>query len=241
MSVMGKSAGSIAMRAFETVVKGIVVTYVFPTLVPRTIGILSWECLMVDGHAHIICTVVETWPARKMFLHGRHRARATSEISVATDRSRVIGSTRREIMVKLAVTRITMSMSGARVEGRGAGGRTAVVGDDAIVVTGIGLPVGDGVETLVEFLGTGEFPFAENSPENGGTSNGSGNGDDDGKCVSLCNCSARNGGSSSSVLGGVDRLSASDGRNYCARGGRRCVGEIEGFRRLSLGGRRRHG
>jgi hypothetical protein len=107
-------------------------------------------------------------------------------------------------MVKFAVARVTMRMPGARVEGRGTGGSTTVIGDDAVVVTGVRLPVGDGVQALVKLLGTGEFPFAEDGPENGSTSNGSSNGDDDGERVSLCNCSARNGGSGSCVLGGAD-------------------------------------
>lgn len=201
---MRKNAGSIA-KVFETVVEGIVVMCgISGPSVPRTIRILGWVSLMVDGHAHIIATVVETWPACKMFLHGGRRAGATSEICVTTDRSRASCRTSGEIMFKFAVTRITMSMSRARVEGRGAGGSTAAIGNNAVVVAGVGLPVGDGVEALVELLGTGEFPFAEYSPKNGGASNGSGNGDDDGEGVSFCNCSAGNGGRSSSVLGGVD-------------------------------------
>lgn len=97
---------------------------------------------MMDGHPHIIATV-EAWAACKMLLHGRHRARATSEICVTTDGSR--GRTSRKVMVQFAVTRVTMSVSGARLEGRGTGGSTAVVGDNAIIITGIRLPVGDRV------------------------------------------------------------------------------------------------
>jgi hypothetical protein len=107
-------------------------------------------------------------------------------------------------MLKLAVIRVAVSVTRARVEGRGAGRSATVVGDDAVSVSGVGLPVGDGVEAPVKLLGAREFPFAEDSPENGSTSNGSGNGDDDGEGGSLCSCSARNGGSRSSVLGGVN-------------------------------------
>jgi len=106
-------------------------------------------------------------------------------------------------MLKVAVIRVAVSVIRAR-ERRSAGGSAAVVGDDAVVVSGVGLPVGDGVEAPVKLLGAGEFPFAENGPEDGGASNGSSNGDDDGKGSSLCSRSARNGGSISSVLGSVD-------------------------------------
>jgi len=206
MSVMGKRVPVLwqAKRPFETVVLLLEPSCVSPGLVPRAVRILCSVTLVVDRNSHVIAAVVETRPACKVFLHGRHRARGSSEICVSTDRSRGSGRTSGEIMLKIAVVRVAVSVTRARVEGRGAGRSATVVGDDAVFVSGVGLPVGDWVEALVKLLGAREFPFAEYSPENGSTSNGSGNGDDDGKGGSLCGCSARNGGSRSSVLGGVD-------------------------------------
>jgi len=201
MSVMGKECrfyGKQKGHSKPYVIVGTLCVYL--GLVPR---ILCSVSLMVYRNSHVITAVVETWPACKMFLHGGQRARGSSEICISTDRSRASGRTSGEIMLKIAVIRVAVSVTRARVEGRCARGSAAVVGDD-VVVSGVGLPVGDGVEALVKLLGAGEFPFAENSPEDAGTSNGSDNSDDNGKGGSLCSCSARNGGSISSVLSSVD-------------------------------------
>lgn len=176
---------------------------VSPNLVLRAVRIPCSVSLMVYGNSHVIAAVVETRPACKMFLHGWQRACRSSEIGVSTDRSRV-SRTSSEIMLKLAVIRVAVSVTRAGVERSGGRGSAAVLGDDAVVISGVGLPIGDGVEALIKLLGAGEFPFAENGPEDGGTSNGGSNGDNDGKGGPLCSCSARNGGSISSVLGGVD-------------------------------------
>lgn len=65
------------------------------------------------------------------------------------------------------------------MEGRRVGGSSSAVGGNTsiLVVVG-GLPV-DGLQTLVEFLGTTEFPLSEDGPQNGNSANSRSNNDND--------------------------------------------------------------
>jgi len=151
---------------------------VSPNVVLRAVRILCSVSLMVYGNSHVIAAVVETRPACEMFLHGWQRARRSSEICVSTDRSRV-SRTSSEIMLKLAVIRVAVSVARAGVEGRGGRRCAAVLGDDAVVVSGVGLPIGNGVEALVKLLGATQLPFTEYCPKDGNGTNRRSNDNED--------------------------------------------------------------
>jgi len=118
-----------------------------------------------------------------------------------------MGRTSGEVMVKrgkAAVSRairvVAVAMTRSRVIGR-AGWYTAMTGND-IVFAGGGLPI-DWVETLVELLGAGELPLAENCPKNGKTSHRSSNGNENGQGHALCLCNAGQGSYGRGVFGWI--------------------------------------
>jgi hypothetical protein len=63
------------------------------------------------------------------------------------------------------------------MEGRRVGGSSRAVGGNTSILVG-GLPV-DGLQTLVEFLGTAELPLSEDGPQNGNSANSRSNNDND--------------------------------------------------------------
>jgi hypothetical protein len=72
-------------------------------------------------------------------------------------------------------------------------------GDDTVFAAG-GLPI-DWVKTLVELLGAGKLPLAEDGPKDGDTSDRSGNSDKHSQGCAFCLCNAGQGNRYGSVFG----------------------------------------
>lgn len=97
-------------------------------------------------------------------------AGATRHICISSNRAHM-GRTSGEVMVERIVASAARRVGAARV--------TAVSGDNSIIITRRRLPI-NGLESVLELLRATELPLAEDGPENGNTSDGGSDSDEDG-------------------------------------------------------------
>jgi len=172
------------------------------------IGITGSEALVVQWDS-VVESTVEAWTASEMLLHRGQGAGTARKISVSTNGA----GASCEVMVQgiSAVASARVRVAGPRAERRGAGVGTAMRGNAAVLVGGL-LPV-DGLETLVEFLGTRELPLAEDGPNDEDTTNGSSNSDEDCGGRSLVLIRGRSGGGQSASRGFIRLINRCDTSN----------------------------
>jgi len=136
---------------------------------------------MVKRHADVVrihlSSVVDL-----MHLRGLG-AGTTSKVRVTTDRCKhgrpgskvVLG----ELIAVTISSSVSVAVAASRMEGRAR--HTAVSAGESTIGRRRGLEV-DGVQALVEFLGTAELPLAEDSPNNAHSADRGGKGDYNSQC-----------------------------------------------------------
>jgi hypothetical protein len=143
---------------------------------PIVSGTLVTTCLMVERDGMFESTVEACISVQVLFLHLRVRACSACKVSIPAHRRRVQVRASSKIVFEGSGT---MTMTRARVERRVRSAAGTVSRDRAVIkVGGWGSPVR--VKTSVEVLGPRKFPFTEDSPKDGNTTDGGTNDDEDG-------------------------------------------------------------
>jgi len=126
---------------------------------------------MMKGNTDIV-TMVDAWASSESLLYGWVRTGGACKICISTNWCG-IARTRSKIMVKRTVT---LSWASPRAERRWTG-RSATKSWTVIISIGR-LPISDGVEATIEFLGAWKLPFAEDCPKDCNASHRSCNGNE---------------------------------------------------------------
>jgi len=137
--------------------------------------------LVVKRNTDIV-TMVEAWASCERLLHGWIGTGGACKICISTNWCS-IARTSGEIMVKVSVT----WASSSRVERRWTG-RSATKRWNNVILSAGRLPISNGVEATIEFLGARKFPFAEDCPKDCNTSHRSCNCDENSQSSRLGLC-----------------------------------------------------